>query len=624
MVRRSRRNQASTDAANEGDPPTEQDAESNNDATANGGRSVAPHVREWQRRVAEREANRLARPEASRKATLDHADRTKSAVSSTPFGYHAKRTEGEDDGVIIQEEWCGPFSVARQMIAKREEARRQREAEQQEQAGMSHPLDEAMCVLDQERKRKAHPSLQWKSNVLRNNLADSSSIYAKRQKRQALLSQGRAVPSLFDLCIQFLVENFEEVECLGDVDNSIRTALAKELVEQNKLNGESFRALAEAGIETLEYIDCSQVTQDQLADALKKLIPAGLRYLLLDQSGRCFGPKTVNAIAETISNATSETDPTSSFGLFALSVGGAYLLNDTAAATMIVALSKTVSSLEFKACPLLRKNFCQSISDSFAFNSNLVELALEDLNLNAECLDALVSKPGAMKNVKSLSLRRIEGVNDDRLATFLKITGDTLERLDISYNYTLSDAVLAALRQNNPNLKALSLAGLKHLTAQGLEALFTHVSGMAPPPMLRSLDVSNCDHEAFTDDVMQLVTQAATTRRNESGIDQLELMGGIVNLNLLGSTVVTDAALEHLVSTSAKTLQNLDVSFCSKITDQGMGYLVDQCGNQLSNIQIWGCAQLTDDFLDGHRRTNDPTLTIAGAWMKKSTTRTIR
>ena len=127
-------------------------------APAPGQRSVAGHVRDRQRSVAEREASRLARPEKHQIKQLMHADRKKSAVSSTPFGVHKSTIARGDDDV---EEWCGPWSVARQMIAKREEAKQLREEgikNQQE----SHPLDALMEEHNLEQKRKAHPSLSWK------------------------------------------------------------------------------------------------------------------------------------------------------------------------------------------------------------------------------------------------------------------------------------------------------------------------------------------------------------------------------------------------------------------------------------------------------------------------------
>ena len=97
-----------------------------------------------------------------------------------------------------------------------------------------------------------------------------------------------------------MVKNFEYVEGLGDVDSSIRTSVAKALVANGKMNVESFRALAEVGIEALEIVDCSEIAQDQMVTTLRQLLPTGLRYLLLDQAGRCLGPKAIEAI---VSNA---------------------------------------------------------------------------------------------------------------------------------------------------------------------------------------------------------------------------------------------------------------------------------------------------------------------------------
>jgi hypothetical protein len=183
-------------------------------------RSVAAHVRERQRAVAEREASRLARPEQHRTKQLKHADRKKSAVSSTPFGVHKSTIARGDDEV---EEWCGPWSVARQMIANREEAKRLREEEALEQQE-SHPLDALMEEHDLEQKRKAHPSLSWKGNL---PASAPSSTYAKRQKRADVQRGQRRVPSLFQLCVDFVVSNFDYVEKLGDVGNDIRVAISK-------------------------------------------------------------------------------------------------------------------------------------------------------------------------------------------------------------------------------------------------------------------------------------------------------------------------------------------------------------------------------------------------------------
>jgi DNA repair protein RAD7 len=509
-------------------------------------------------------------------------------VTSTPFGVFQR-------DVPLQEEWCGPFSVARQMIAQREEAKRQREEEQETEP--SHPLDQAMQELEQEERRKKHPSLLWKSRVT----PSPSSFYSKRQKRVDMTVQ---VPSLFSLCTSFLVDNFEQVEALGNVDTSIRTSIIKELVSHGKLNEQAFTVLAETGMEALEVVDCSEITQDVLTQALERLLPT-LRYLVLDQCGRCFGHKAVEML---VSNNS----------LFALSIGGAYLLSDAEAGRLVMAAARQVTSLEFKACPLLGKEFIKAISET----DTLLELALEDQTLSSECLDMLVANKTALQNLKSLSLRRIEGLTDEIVVKMLEICGGTLEHLDLSSNYSLTDVTLSGIRQCS-KLRSLNLSGLKLLTPQGLEALFTPISGMAPPPMLRTLDLGNCDHEAVTDEVLHLVTSAATKQRDGS-LNQVSYLGGLVHLNVQGSSLLTDEALESVVSTCAATLQGINLSFCPRVTDKGLGYLVDKCFNQLSRVQVWGCAQLTDDFLEGHRRVEDQSLEIAGVWMKKSTSRTIR
>ena len=313
----------------------------------------------------------------------------------------------------------------------------------------------------------------------------------------------------------------------------------------------------------------------------------------------------------------------SSSSIFALSFGGAYLLKDVDASRLVEAVARTVTSLEFKACPLLGSNFCKTLGSAYSSSGSLLELALEDIPFTVEHLQLLSDNPSALKNVKSLSLRRLPALNDESLAKLLKIVGSSLEGLDLTGSYKLTDATLSSIRQYNTCLQGLTLAGLRHLTEAGLEALFTYVHGLPEPPMLRSLNLSQCDHEAVTDQVIDLAAQASTKKQTDVG-DHASVFGGLVQVDIQGSRLVSDAAMESLAATCTATLRELNVSFCPSITDKGLGYLVDQMDAQLSKIEIWGCAQLTDEFLDGNSRANDPTMEICGAWMKKSTDRTIR
>lgn len=98
--------------------------------------------------------------------------------------------------------------------------------------------------------------------------------------------------------------------------------------------------------------------------------------------------------------------------------------------------------------------------------------------------------------------------------------------------------------------------------------------------------------------------------------ETLSTMGGLVHVGIHGSSC-TDRTMESLAATSAKTLKELDVSFCPHISDKGLGYLVSKA-YQLSTIHIWGCAQITDEFLDGHSRREDSSFEVIGAWMKQN------
>jgi hypothetical protein len=589
-------------------PDPEEDA-SNQQQQEPQGRSVAAHVRERQRAVAEREASRLARPEARKIQRLAHADRKKSAVTSTPFGIIHRSSQGLSSPAE-EEEWCGPWSVARQMIAQREDAKRNREEELQDE--QRHPLDDLMDLHDLEQQKRAHPSMTWKGNL---PASLPSSTYAKRQKRVDTSKQSSAqttIPSLHQLCVQFVVANFDDIESLGYIDNDVRVSISKELVARNKLDGQAFETLCEPNMETLEIIDCAGISQNLMAKQLQE--SPGLRYLLLTHAGRCFGPSSVQSLL------------TVKPSLCCLSISGAYLLKDLDAATLIRANKETLQSLEFKVSPLLGDECCKAISET----RDLLELSLQDLDLTKEALRVLATASDAMAKIKSLQLPSMPGMTDDLVLQFLQATGGSLETLNLSHNYDLTDSCLSGIRQFNIRLRSLNLTGLKEVTAAGLETLFTYdLPGLPPPPKLKVLKLGSCDHQAVTDEVMELVTASASAKKITTQVISYHAAslfggGGIVQLDLQGSTLVTDATLEHLAETSATTLQELNVSYCPLISDKGLGYLVGKTGAQFTKIECWGCAQLSDEFFDGHGRVQDGTLNIVGAWMKKSGTRSLR
>ncbi len=547
--------------------------------------NLPQHIQQRNRSIAEREASRLARPERRQAPGLGHANRAKSAVSSTPSGIDTfKRRKGivvdteqgeNDDG---DDNWCGPFSVARQMIAAREEARKKREAqkhEEEENSNMLHPLDELVEQAELEKKRKANPSLSWKPNKSAMNEKDQKidgrtpNLYHKRQKRLQKQRQNqnssRTVPTLFQTCVKFIVDNFESVESLGyTIDNTVRRAICESLVANGKMNGAAFDTLAEEGIETLEIIDCTSVTSEQMAEALSTLIPAGLRALILKHAGRCFTSKAIESITKEANRGSVE--------LFALSIGGAYLMKDADIAKLVAVASPTLSSIELSACPLVGLEFCNALGMYYASNTGtqgscLLELSLEDVPLSRDNLLTLASSD-ALKNLKSITLKSMDALDDEVLHKILSsINIGNIEGIDLSHNIELTDQALSSIRRSNSNgcLKSLQLCGIKNFTPAGLEAFFTFdIPGLPNPPMLRHLNLSDCEFDAVNEVVVNLAIAASALKRqanakNEHGRSG-SAMGGLISLDVSGSSI-TDENMESLASFCHTSLKELKIRY---------------------------------------------------------------
>jgi len=524
------------------------------------------------------------------------------------------------------------------MIAAREEAKRLREEQLEEtldEDGVQrkpHALDALTEEAFDKKRRAENPSMNWVSRRQRTKKDGGNYYIARRQRynqQSNLLGKGIGVPSLFSLCVNYLVDNFDSIDSLGMVDHSIRKALCERLVAEGKLNGAAFDVLAEKGVETLELIDCAQVTQEGMCDALKVLLPSGLKAILLKHCGRAFGCDVVKVFTEMKKGGCE---------LFALSLGGAYLLNDEDCARLISSVYQTLSSIEFTACPLLGNQFTTSLSEHFSTSGGgrLLELSLQNIPLTKEALLSMGASSDALQHLKNLRLYEMDGVDDEVVSIILKsINKGTLEAIDLGNNPQLTDNILSSIRQCNihGNLRALQLSGLKNLTAIGLEAFFTSIDDdeMPSPPMLRKLDLSQCTYEEINDAVITLATKAASFKRSVGAIDNDECdnpeglisevgMQGLVSVNISGSSI-TDKSLEMFASTATSSLEELDASFCVNVSDKGLGYLVSKLGPQFNKLYIWGLAQITDDFLDGH---GSESLSIQGAWMKKSGGRSAR
>jgi hypothetical protein len=292
---------------------------------------------------------------------------------------------------------------------------------------------------------------------------------------------------------------------------------------------------------------------------------------------------------------------------------------------------------------MIETQFCQALGENYSSAAHgghgvLMELLLQNVPLSKEALLSLGASSDALRNLKCLKLKEMEGVDDEVVSIVLEsISGGSLEGIDVSGNPQLTDEILPCIRRCNVsgNLKALQLSGLRNLTAIGLEAFFTPIDELPSPPMLRKLDLSQCSYDEVNDAVITLATKAAAFKRTvmeatadddpnpDNLVSGVSSLMGLVHVNIGGSSV-TDKSMEMLAATCSLSLQELDISFAVKVSDKGLGYLVQKVGLQFKKLHIWGLAQITEEFLDGHDRVEDGGLDIVGVWMKKSGGRALR
>ena len=689
----------STSDSNDDDTTNNNENANQNDNLNDRSSNLPSDMRQRMRSVAEREASRLARPDVSLQNTLGHASRDKSAVSSCPtgIGSFVRRSAGTGTGTgngssssssnsqgrQQQQEWCGPFSVARQMIAAREEVRKRRELElqqQEEEKKENHPLDAIVRDIDLEQKRRANPSLTWRSKIHKidndkdgngngngNSNGNSENgkqdnLYYKRQKRyrqqNSIQSQNdnpiintsqkrtNKIPSLFELCINFISQNFSSVEALGPmVDSHIRTQICNKLVGNGTFNGAAFDTLAEEGIETLEITDCTEVTGEQMVDALEMLVKGGLRALILTHCGRCFGKGAVDAIVNSIAVAEESEDRSEEHlegkqqqqwdqfdqgcALFALSISGAYLLKDEDAARLVERTKGSLSSIEFKACQLLGKDLCACIATHFSSqevangndNNNsgnrnaLLELSFQDVPLNNSHFQTLAST-NALQNLQSLSLCQMHSLHDATLFKILSTTNGNLENINLTNNIHLTDETLSSIRRCNHKgkLKSLKLGGIRNFTAAGLEAFFTFgIEGLPQPPVLRVLDLSHGDFEAVNEVVVGLAIRASALKQTAeiADWDALQSKTTGTTKTTISTTASTTASTSTSTSTSTTAhtstfkarnsellsalggLASLDISG-SSVNDKNMEELSVFCNTTLAELKISFCPHVSD------------------------------
>ena len=207
--------------------------------------------KERNRRVAEKAIGNLARSTIKDEPT-DTSRSSSLPVSSTPTGISYAPSK-EDNA----ENWPGPWSTARVMLKKREEVKQKRLAAIAEKLEGKVIEDEGVDIYESRLSK-----LQWNSSV-------KSSVFSKC----------RCIPSLSEICLDFLALNFDSISDLGNLPNEIRDKLALKLVCERKLSPNAVVALAVPGSYTFSIPDCSNISESVLIEVTPPRISA--YYLLI-------------------------------------------------------------------------------------------------------------------------------------------------------------------------------------------------------------------------------------------------------------------------------------------------------------------------------------------------------
>ncbi|GMI08637.1 hypothetical protein TrLO_g12642 [Triparma laevis f. longispina] len=556
--------------------------------------------------VAERAGARFARPEPAQPVAIPSS--SSHQASSTPFG-QVRRDPTPNNG----ESWCGPFSVARQMIEKREEAKIKREAKLRKKENgeasdsddnddenvPANPLDALVNAQSAARLLQSNPSLSWtpKFKALLNTDKPTNQ-YLDRQRQSTL--NPLSVKSLSSICVDFLVSNFDCIESLGGVDSRARNQISSSLVDVSRLDDAAVAILAGAqeidgesgggaGVTSLEIPDASNVTPVNLKKIIGVLFQpfSGVHAIVIGHAGLAFNKDAAKELQGRTEDPQSHVE--------VLSISGAFVLKDAEIAPILTQNKDELRSLTLNSCPLISDGVCSALNSLVS----LSELSLSHCPFTLKQLKNIAwEKLGCLRSLDLSSTKLDDAVIEGFCGVSMSLSHLNLGTTKIS------DKALALLRSSfGGSLKSLSLDDCHNITKAGLLVFFTPSTNLGATVSLRRVSLGNLG-DVVDDDLVKLIFETADIRSGGNGV---------VFADLKGSTL-SDRSLEAMVEHAGTSLEHLDLSFCHSISDAGAGYLCSKAGRQFKILKLWGLQQLSDDFFDGHGR-HAGGFQIEGAWM---------
>lgn len=505
-----------------------------------------------------------------------------SSASSTPTGYTVLEENSE--------QWPGPLATASAMIAERDEVKRLRlEAISQSQGGQVVPDDNV--------------NFDQYDVKLRELSTNSNQINSYERKYTV------DIPSLSDLCVNFISTNFESVSSLGDLSSELLEKISAGLAKNRKLCPEVALVLAAPGSSSLVLADCSTLSESDIIKTLEKVAQVAvtnetessqkpnkagkgkssnkkdtkeelveyfgnLRTLTLKNCGHGFGDRAALTLAHMGSTSpASDRGP----GLETLAVTGCYRLADQCLSQLLEKCSSTLFYLDVSCNSRLGALGVKSVCDHL---TRLRHLRLAFCTqLNDTEIDILSA--AKLPALETLDIGGLSRVTDAAVERLLASHGGRLSGLLLNDCSSLTDKSLAAIRQHCGKLQSLDLGKIPLVSGDGLALLLQEARigclsrlGLGGLPVTDNLVLGLCRF----------------------------LSASLEDLDLSGCSSLTAKALVMLM-THCQQMKYLDLSFVRTFSDSVLRAFVDACP-YIRRVKVWGCSQLTTRIHDAISRPN--------------------
>ncbi|BFZ62762.1 UV-damaged DNA-binding protein rad7 [Saitoella coloradoensis] len=330
--------------------------------------------------------------------------------------------------------------------------------------------------------------------------APKKAVKRKRAAKGKFFDEEKKIGTLQDRCIQLIAKHIHDIDVLGDIGSLNLDKICQIISRNRSLTPSTINLFLDAGVESVKLYDCSKLGVEEFRAVAAKCPFA--KELYLKWCGRI-----TDDVIQYYGDHLSQLTKTTFTGPFLVTVSAwRKFLSTTSTRIESFQLSdtsrwdaETMNTL-VDACPSLTSLRLSRITP---LDDEIVRLVSGLPNLT--CLD--LSWPG-------------QAVSDAAIIDVLNTIGSGLLELNLDGHGTLTDAVLATIRECCGRLLRLSLSECETFTAEGITTLFT----------------------------------------------DWDLNTGLTHLNLSRVLGVSDEALEAVIGHSAATLVSLDINSCDELT----------------------------------------------------------